>query len=368
MQTKTFTLLFLLVCLISLWFSARSLDNLSRVSVYQATDEQALSGHADRESLSFTNWNNNDPPLIPPACAGCHGTTGFLDFLGEDGSTPGRVDREAPAGEVITCVACHNPSAHTLERVVFHSGAEFEPSRAEAVCLVCHQSRQSTSGIQAALQGLAEDGVSSDLSFINPHYNFAASTQLGSRARSGYEYPELEYAGYFYHAPGAQTCTDCHNPHSLKVAPQKCAVCHTNVVGESDFRAIRDRKKDFDGDGNTSEGIYHEIASLHERLLGTIQAYARSLGGKPIVYGETFPYFFVDINDNGIADADEMNRGNRYDAWTPRLLKAAYNYQFVKKDPGGYVHNPLYVIQLLHDSLKDLQTQVSLPEVRLKRP
>lgn len=368
MRSKMFTFLFLLLASLTIWISAYSLNRLTSESVTQATERYAASGHADRESLSFTYWNNNDPPVVPAACARCHGTPGFLDFLGEDGSTPGRVDRSAPAGETITCIACHNLSAHALDRVPFHSGAEFQPVGMEATCMVCHQSRQSTDGIRVALDGLQEDAVSPDLSFINPHYNLAASTQLGAVARSGYEYPGRKYAGYFAHAASAETCIDCHAPHSLTVEPKQCAACHSNVVDRDDFPAIRTQGTDYDGDGNTREGIYGEIASLHGLLLDAIQGYARNIAGRPIVYGGVFPYFFIDINDNGIADPDETNSGNRYNAWTPRLLKAAYNYQFVKKDPGGYVHNPRYVIQLLHDSLMDLGKQSPLPDVKLTRP
>lgn len=293
---------------------------------------------------------------------------GFLAFLGEDGSTPGVVEASVPVGTVITCNACHNPSAHRLTQVTFHSGETVTGLGNEAVCLVCHQSRQSADGIQTSLQGLADDTVSPDLSFINPHYNIAASTQFGSAARSGYQYPDREYAGYFAHAAGAQTCTDCHNPHSLTVEPKMCAVCHTNVVGNEDFLAIRTQKPDYDGDLDTAEGIYGEITSLQSLLLDAIRQYARSVAGKPIVYADQFPYFFIDANDNGIADAEEINMGNRYNAWTPRLLRAVYNYQFVKKDSGSYVHNPRYVIQLLHDSLMDMGEYVSLPDVRLSRP
>ena len=42
----------------------------------------------------------------------------------------------------------------------------------------------------------------------------------------------------------------------------------------------------------------------------------------------------------------------RYVTWTPNLLRAAYNYQFVHKDPGGYIHNADYQLQLLYDSLE----------------
>jgi hypothetical protein len=59
---------------------------------------------------------------------------------------------------------------------------------------------------------------------------------------------------------------------------------------------------------------------------------------------------------------------NRFNAWSPRLLKAAYNYQFVTKDPGAYAHNPIYTLQILHDSLSDLGTRITVDLARAKRP
>ena len=41
-------------------------------------------------------------------------------------------------------------------------------------------------------------------------------------------------------------------------------------------------------------------------------------------------------------------------AWTPRLLRAAYNYQYIQKDPGVFAHNPMYAAQVLYDALEDL--------------
>jgi hypothetical protein len=38
--------------------------------------------------------------------------------------------------------------------------------------------------------------------------------------------------------------------------------------------------------------------------------------------------------------------------WTPTLLRAAFNYQYIAKDPGVYVHNPHYALQILYDSLE----------------
>lgn len=93
------------------------------------------------------------------------------------------------------------------------------------------------------------------------------------------------------------------------------------------------------------------------------------MGGKPIVYSlEDYPYFFLDKNDNGKVDEGEAVFPNRYAAWTPRLLKAAYNYQFAIKDPGAFAHNPAYVVEILQDSIADLGTQVKVDMKGMVRP
>lgn len=49
----------------------------------------------------------------------------------------------------------------------------------------------------------------------------------------------------------------------------------------------------------------------------------------------------------------------RYESWTPRLLRAAYNYPWVAKDPGAFAHNGKYILQVLCDSRRDLGASVS---------
>lgn len=66
--------------------------------------------------------------------------------------------------------------------------------------------------------------------------------------------------------------------------------------------------------------------------------------------------------------AEQATRDNRYQSWTPRLLKAAYNYQVATKDPGGYVHNPRYMLQIMYDSLQDLSQQVEVDMSGMARP
>ena len=60
-----------------------------------------------------------------------------------------------------------------------------------------------------------------------------------------------------------------------------------------------------------------------------------------------------------ISDLAGLQAANHYQSWTPRLLRAAYNYQYVSKDPGAFVRNPHYILQVLYDSLEDLGAEVS---------
>ena len=118
-----------------------------------------------------------------------------------------------------------------------------------------------------------------------------------------------------------------------------------------------------------NQSLAQEIDNQRNRLLAAIMAYAKTVAGKSIVYDlETYPYFFFDTNDNGIADKDEIRFPNRYKSWTPRLLKAAYNYQFVTKDPGAYAHNSVYALELLYDSISDLGSKVAVDLTKAKRP
>jgi hypothetical protein len=134
-----------------------------------------------------------------------------------------------------------------------------------------------------------------------------------------------------------------------------CSACHTDVESKEDLHDIRMAETDFDGDGDTDEGLTGEISTLYDALYAAIQAYADETVGTPIVYdGHAYPYFFVDTNGNGEADEDEASYGNKYATWTPRLLKAAYNYQYATKDPGTFAHNGQYILQVLYDSLADM--------------
>lgn len=327
----------------------------------------ASSPHANRAAVAFTHWNTAG--AIPVECAKCHSTPGFQDFLGADGTPSGVVDHPAPTGTVITCNACHNSKTLELTSVVFPSGLKADNLGANAICMSCHQGVESAANVTKVVAGIADDAVEPKLQFINVHYAAAGATIMGTLARAGYEYPGKNYAGRLSHAAPYTGCTSCHEPHTAAVKVEACMACHKEVADKESLRRIRVSKLDYDGTGDPNEGVADEIEHMSNRLYSAIQAYAKTAAGAAIVYdANVYPYFFVDTNGNGIADKDELRFPNQYRAWTPRLLKAAYNFQFVRKDPGAFAHNPIYTLQILYDSIADLGAKVPVDLASAKRP
>jgi len=333
-------------------------------SIESVSDKWARSGHADVSSRSFTNWDGNEPPVVPVGCAKCHSLYGYLDFLGVDGTPAGQIEKEPWVGSVVACNACHNPQAHAMTQVTFPSSIEVTENSRAANCMQCHQGRTATSTVDKAITGLDADAVSTDLAFINVHYAVAAATLLGGDAQGGYQYAGKTYVGRFAHVEDYDTCTDCHDPHSTAIDPDTCSPCHANVVDRADLHDIRQSTVDYDGDGDVREPIADEVATLHDVLYEALKAYTAQVVGQPLVYASSFPYYLNDTNGNGIVDSDEVNPGNRYAAWTSRSLRAAYNYHYVNEDHGAYTHNARYVLQMLYDSLEDLGQAVPVAELR----
>lgn len=328
------------------------------------------SAHNNMTAEAFNHWNEDDPAEVPTSCAKCHSTPGYLDFLGADGSEAGVVDVAAPIGTTVECEACHNDVTIDKTSVVFPSGIEITGLGDEARCMECHQGRHSTVSVNqsiadAGLEGSSNlDTVSEDLGFSNIHYYAAAATQYGTLAKGGYEYDGKAYDTRFNHVEGYDTCDSCHDPHTLEIQIDECVVCHVDVDSLEDFQDVRmpGSLVDYDGDGNLTEGVSSEINGLREILSGVMTAYSTEISEFPIGYSaESHPYFFIDTNSDGTIDEEEGVRDNAYATWTPRLAKAAYNYQVSLKDPGRFAHGGKYIIQLLYDSIEDLNSAVGEP-------
>jgi hypothetical protein len=111
-----------------------------------------------------------------------------------------------------------------------------------------------------------------------------------------------------------------------------------------------------------------ELDTFHSTLYDAIQTYASEVAGTAIVYGDSFPYWFIDTNEDGEANGDEVNFGNQYASWTPRLVRATYNYHYYVEDPGAFTHNAAYAFQLLYDAAESLSEQVQVDLGSFTRP
>jgi hypothetical protein len=324
-------------------------------------------GHFAGSEPAFRNWDEEG--VVPADCVRCHTAVGLPMFL-QEGHTI-----SATPSNGLECSTCHSDlttfTLYEVGEVEFPSGAvvAFEDSPASNLCLECHQGRESTVSVNNLIEGLEVNSTSDQLRFLNIHYFAAGATLFGSEAMGAYQYEGKEYVGRFAHVPNFDTCIECHNAHALQVQVEGCGGCHQGVETEEDLRSIRMASEDFDGDGDTEEGIAGEIETMRETLYAALQDYAADVAGTPIIYDPaSYPYYFTDTNGNGEADPEEAARENAFATWTPRLLQAAYNYQYSTKDPGTFAHNAKYILQVLYDSLEDLSSDVDVDMGSMIRP
>lgn len=314
----------------------------------EAITDWFRSAHADQAAEAFRHWDEDEE--ITPVCATCHSGEGFRAFHGLDGSEPGKVDHPIPTGGVVDCGTCHNAGLSEVTEVTFPSGLQHPVQGVEAACMTCHQGRSSGAAVSGATAEMEDDTVNPELAFINPHYATAAATWLGGYGGAGYHYEGRDYAGRFFHARPVSTCNSCHDPHSLEIEFEPCLTCHR---GDSP-QAIRISRQSYDGSGDTSVGIKSDIDNNAALLMKMLGDYGADVAGVPLVYdGHRYPYFFADANGDGVID-EAGGRAVSYNGWTPRSLRAAYNWKLVTADPGNFAHNPAYTLQLLYDSIEDL--------------
>jgi hypothetical protein len=301
-------------------------------------------GHFAGSEEAFRHWDEDG--AVPSSCSKCHSAAG-LPLFAEQGVTINQ-----PFSNGLNCATCHNDlGEYTLYEtadVTFPSGAtvtfaadeeDVEGLKAN-LCLNCHQGRSATPTVDRGLAGLEDDVPSESIRFSNIHYFAAGATLFGTDVQGAYEFADQTYLGRNEHVGAFDTCIECHSAHRLEVKYTECTECHENVETMEDLHAIRVSEADYDGDGDVTEGLAGELETMGEVLYAALQAYAESTAGvDPIVYdSHAYPYFFNDA-------------GDRYATWTPNLLRAAYNYQYLQKDPGAYAHNGAYTLQVLYDSI-----------------
>ncbi|MEM6730475.1 MAG: hypothetical protein AAF658_02900, partial [Myxococcota bacterium] len=114
---------------------------------------------------------------------------------------------------------------------------------------------------------------------------------------------------------------------------------------------LNNRTTDYDNDGDATESLRDELATMAQRLEAAIKGYDAT-----ICLGGSYPYWFTD-NDSTVAfecSPGEASFPNQFRGWDPTLLRATHNYLYWQSEPGAWAHNFDYAFQVLFDSIADL--------------
>jgi hypothetical protein len=341
---------------------------------------------------------------------------GFRDYIGADGSADNHLSGYTGTGTALQnagalnaavvapfdmqCNMCHNAKTvlgdgttiGALTDVQFAqstgSGLTVTVDTKTAICGQCHSTVRdgrnvATLGAQIATptDWDAQLAAASNKA-VRPHYLGAVATVLGADAHVYAEIPGAIYTTRNNHG-GVAACSYCHNPHTGELPPDsapapapanpwevgaKCGGCHFDELDGSPVRTMAqiDEQRQFgfeaDIDGNGKvESLRLEIEGMKSKLVAALRAYSVALGQPDMC-------FVIDAS-NGMADqpyvyadtAAACNTGANttpYNKFTARSLRASFNYMAIQNDPGAWAHNPRYAIEILYDSIADLNAGI----------
>ena len=363
-------------------------------------------GHFDSSTEAFRKWDEDTDHLVDPSCARCHSIEGFR-FVVKYG-----IDQTVPAPLVtgFSCETCHvegtsfAPKAHNpnadgmparvwvksvafpfpstatstqIGNVTINNGAQGTAAQDDSyMCMTCHRGRESKLTLDAA--DPSGNTVNFTLSFKNSHYLAAGATIYGNKAAVAYQYTGKTYSQRWDHdqhymQPYPATawyraqCKFCHMQPNGGVAHDAadhsfdpkisadCTFCHVNATSVDDLTPAFRAESNYDGNPATKPKA--EFGVFQARLLAAIQAYCKTAtdnavpGANYVVYTpDTYPYFAVDTNKNGVWDPGET-AAPKFDT---KAFRATFNYNLSVKEPGAWAHNPKYALQYLYDSIQDL--------------
>jgi hypothetical protein len=278
-------------------------------------------------------------------CIRCHDGQGFINFT--KGLTTNTTGMQKSQLKNHTCATCHDPHGGNNQYALrttpviadtLGNGYHYTEGGLGKLCMSCHKGRRDN-------VSYTQSNVTS--SHWGPHYSVQADVFLGENA--------AEFGSPFASTPHKlaleNACVDCHmvattdtgtvtrdrvGGHSWILNDEennffhtaKCTGCHGAKTSWDDFTA----KADYDGNG-IIESIPKEIAGL-ERLL---RIYLPPVG--------------IDSIDYSQIDNNNLNQ-----------KKAYFNYQIIHYDGSKGMHNTMFAVDVLTQSILAIGGTVSVED------
>jgi hypothetical protein len=346
--------------------------SLNNARTQATVDAVMAAGATDTTAPGWVHydWDN----ASRASCQRCHTASGAANFMTSpsnyNSANNNFTHLTAGQNEVLYCWGCHsNAGAGTLRTPgaiteTYTPGTTGDPATTVTypnvagsnVCMSCHIGRETGEVIK---NNVDADGVRS---FINSHYLAAGGTLFGT---TGYEYDGKSYANpsYFAHdkigsSAAANTgsngpCAGCHmtTPNSHKftnviktagvitaLTSTACITCHTGEHGAALTAGSADAATFL----ATEEHHYH----------AALDALKAALSNKGIYFYEAHPYFYTATYVVGGTNTAFTNWAGVYGlALWKDTMGAAFNYNLLQHDPGGYAHNRMYAKRLIFDAI-----------------
>lgn len=327
------------VVLLSLLLLSGCTNNFERGLILK--ENPLLSGGSSLEGIGHSKststdiiaeqWSNslhsraNSHTIGRNECITCHDGQSFTSKITEA--------EELPTSTGQDCFTCHAGYGRQLKEagILDIPIKENYDAGMGAVCSSCHHGNN------------VPDMTSARRAY--PHYGPQADVISGFggiRASS-----DLQFHNTYGHISLDNSCVDCHmpvnekgfRPHTFTMQPEYaelvCATCHQGAT-DFNFQA----KADYDGD-QKAEGIQDEVSGLLEILEKAI----------------------IEELDGGSFEASKGainyydKNGDPINSVPDKVYLASYNYLLIEHDGSKGVHNPLFAVQLLQYSYKELTGQ-----------
>lgn len=277
-----------------------------------------------------------------PGCNACHSGNGFIAKY-----KPGFTWDGDP--QQVSCAACHDPhetknpyQIRTLDPytsvVANGESHEIVVTGNGQLCVQCHHARRGPD--QQVLTGYAHFGPQG-----SPQGDMIAGVS-GYEDLNGFDFTRNRKTSHYLIKEACVTChmhaepyPNANTGHSFIATTAACRDCHGVLESFDDIKA----NDDFDGNGLV-EGIQREVHGLLDLLSSELVAAGLdSTGGVAAGLSAT-------VNDT-LADGSQKPENIR-------LRRAGYNYVFVMNDGSFGVHQPVYTVQLLQQSILFLNLNV----------